>query len=260
MLRFRSSGYVSFQDVWGNYLQISVSSSDTKKCNYHKILVVRGEIVAWDDIPESAVEIANSLLQTLKQKDPFTFYHCCRVGRASRRLAKAMDLNVYEQAILEYSGLFHDLGKISVPDEILLKPARLTKEEYEIMKSHPIKSVEILQPLEHIPFFRFLQPGVKYHHEKYDGTGYPYGLAGEKIPLTARIIAVVDTVDAMMNTRPYREGLPWDVVKQELVDFSGRQFDPSIVKVYLESVGTWADIEEQDQDEVVVAQVLREAA
>ena len=210
-----------------------------------------------DQVPKWAVDAINAVLQTLKLKDPFTFYHCCRVGRAARRLAKSMSLSEAEQNILEFSGLLHDIGKVGIADAILLKPGRLTEEEMNIMKNHAELSCQVVQPFLNIPFFRFLLPGIRYHHEQFDGSGYPYNMAGEKIPLPARIISIVDTVDAMTNTRPYRTGLSFDKAKSELVEFSGTQFDAHIVKVYLESVRHWADLESAESDETIVASVLQ---
>lgn len=212
-----------------------------------------------EQIPAWAADYARSLLLTVKHKDPHTFYHCCRVGRAARMLAKAMGLSEFEQHVLEYSGLFHDVGKVGIPDSILLKPGRLTSDEVSHMKRHADMSAEIIEPLSSIAFFRFLLPGVKFHHEKIDGSGYPNGLTDENIPLPARVIAVVDTVDAMLNTRPYRQGLPMDVVKKELIDYSGQQFDRSIVNIYLQAQKHWINTEADPADEVVVAKVLKAA-
>ncbi|MCB0362388.1 MAG: HD-GYP domain-containing protein [Bdellovibrionales bacterium] len=213
--------------------------------------------MAWDDIPEWANDVTNSILQTVKKKDPFTFYHCCRVGIGSRKLAKAMGLNEFEQTVLEFSGLFHDIGKVGIPDDILLKPGKLTAEEVDIMKVHPIKSAEIIDPLSHIPFFRFLLPGIRYHHERIDGNGYPFNLIGERIPLPARVIAVVDSFDAMTNRRPYREPLSESKVIKELVDYSGSQFDANIVKVFLEALPHFRD--EQAPEDLVTTQLLKAA-
>lgn len=213
--------------------------------------------MSWNDIPSWANDVANSILQTVKKKDPFTFYHCCRVGMASRKLAKAMGLNEFEQAVLEYSGLFHDIGKVGVPDNILLKAGRLTNDEIEIMKAHPIKSAEIIEPLSHIPFFRFLLPGIRYHHERMDGAGYPFNLVGERIPLPARVIAVVDSYDAMSNKRPYREALSREKVIKELVDYSGSQFDANIVKIFIEALPYFQ--EETEEENLVISHVLKAA-
>lgn len=216
--------------------------------------------MAWDDIPEWASSVANAILMNVKQKDPFTFYHCCRVGRAARRLAQSMGLNEYEQNVLEFSGLFHDIGKVGIPDNILLKPARLDDSEYKLMKAHPVMSAKTIEPLSHIAFFKAQLPGIRYHHERVDGVGYPFNLKGDKIPLAARIIAIVDTVDAMMFTRPYRKGMPFEVVKQELLDFSGTQFDKAIVDIYLDAVRFWNNIESADKEEVAIKQILLKSA
>ncbi len=210
-----------------------------------------------DQVPDWAVSAISAILQTLKLKDPFTFYHCCRVGRAARRLAKSMGLNESEQNILEYSGLLHDVGKVGISEGILLKPGRLTDEEMTIMKDHAEMSCKIVEPLMNVAFFRFLIPGIRYHHEKFDGSGYPHKIGGEKIALPARIIAIVDTVDAMTNSRPYRNALSMDKAKEELIEFSGRQFDPNLVKIYLEAVKYWQDLEQPEADEKIVAQILQ---
>src|ERR1700743_347985 len=100
--------------------------------------------VAWDDIPDWALVTARQILAEVKKVDEHTFYHCCRVGRGSRRLAKALGMNEFEQSVLEFSGLFHDIGKVNIPLDILIKPSKLTKDEIEIMKSHPLKSAEMI--------------------------------------------------------------------------------------------------------------------
>jgi HD-GYP domain-containing protein (c-di-GMP phosphodiesterase class II) len=215
--------------------------------------------VAWDDIPEWSVTVAGQLLSLVNEKDPFTFHHCCRVGRGSRKLAKAMGLNEFEQAILEYSGLFHDIGKVKIPLEILIKPGRLDRDEIEIIKSHPALSAEMIQHLDHVPFFRFMLPGVKYHHEKVEGTGYPNSLSGDDIPLFARLIAVVDAFDAMTNARPYRNPLPIEKAVHEIKEYSGTQFDAKLVKYFLEILPQIQENREAEKDEVVVAKLLKAA-
>jgi HD-GYP domain-containing protein (c-di-GMP phosphodiesterase class II) len=212
-----------------------------------------------DQLPPWAADAASAILQTVLKKDPYTFFHCCRVGQAARRLGKAMGVPEFELAIMEYSGLFHDIGKVGLPDSVLLKPGRLTEDENNIMRNHAEMSVEIIRPLTKHPFFRFLIPGVRYHHERFDGKGYPACLKGEKIPLVARIVCVVDAVDAMMNTRPYRQGMSWDYVKKELVDYSGSQFDANLVQIYLQAVTEGRFDNDKQEDEVVVHTILRAA-
>lgn len=199
------------------------------------------------------------MLGLVKEKDEFTFKHCARVGRGSRRLAKAMGLNEFEQAILEYGGLFHDIGKAKIPTEILVKPGRLDRNEIEVIKEHPELSVEMIKHLDHVPFFRFMIPGVRYHHEKIDGTGYPHAMRGDQVPLFARVISIVDSYDAMTNARPYRNALGEERAVQELKDFSGTQFDTHIVKIFLEILGQIKETEKEEADEVVVARVLKAA-
>ncbi|HVK62267.1 MAG TPA: HD-GYP domain-containing protein [Bdellovibrionales bacterium] len=178
-------------------------------------------------------------METVRVKDVATYEHCIRVSRGVRLLAQAAGLNELDQKVVEFAGLFHDIGKIGVPDEILLKPARLTDAEFAIMKEHPEKSVQILQPLTHVEFYKQMIPGIRYHHERFDGSGYPHEIAGEDIPLESRLILVVDTFDAMTADRAYRKGLPVEVAIQELKDWAGRQFDPQLVKIFCEAQPKW---------------------
>jgi len=215
--------------------------------------------MAWNDIPEWAEKVMLSLLQALKERDPYTYGHCRRVARNARMLAQAAGLNEYEQKVVEYSSVFHDLGKIAIPDSVLLKPGRLSPEEQAIIRIHPIKSAEILQPLSSIPFFKDLLPGIRHHHERLDGRGYPDQIAGEAIPLTARIILIADTYDAMTTTRPYRQGLTDEIAYKELIQFSGRQFDEQLVKVFTKAHPTWGDFEKEITEEFVAASFKRAA-
>lgn len=215
--------------------------------------------MAWDDIPDWSLDVARQMLDLVNEKDPFTFHHCCRVGRNSRKLAKALSLNEFEQGILEYAGLFHDIGKIKIPTEILTKPGRLDRNEIEIIKEHPEMSVKMIQHLDHVAFFRFMIPGVRYHHEKIDGSGYPNAMKGDKVPLFARVIAVVDSYDAMTNARPYRNALGEEKAVKELKDFSGSQFDTHIVKSFLEILPSINKTEIAESDEVVISRLIKAA-
>ncbi len=215
--------------------------------------------MSWNDVPDWAANMTRALLKTVKAKDPHTFFHCCRVGKAARMLGKAAGLNEYEQAVLEYSGLYHDIGKIAVPDEILFKPAKLTKDEYRLMKLHPVQSMQILDPLLSEAFFRDIAPGVELHHEKLDGTGYPYGLEGKDIPIFTRIVSIVDSVDAMVSSRPYSKGMPMERVLEELKRCSGTQFDEALVKIYLDAYKFW-EKEKPKATELDMADELLKAA
>ncbi len=215
--------------------------------------------MAWVDIPDWAHYISSALLQTLKERDPYTYGHCRRVARNAGLLAKAAGLNEYEQKTIEYSSIFHDLGKIGIPDRILLKTGPLTLAEEEIMRLHPEKSVEILEPLSTLKFFQDLTPGIRHHHERMDGMGYPDGVQGEKIPLSARIILIADTFDAMTTTRPYRKGRGHENAYKELKQFSGRQFDSHLVKIFMKAHPTWGEIEKEITEEFVAAHFRRAA-
>lgn len=208
--------------------------------------ISRGAMSLWGDVPNWVYDSSASLMQALKSVDHSTYEHCCRVGELSRRLALDVGLNEYEQKIAEFSGLFHDIGKIGIDQAIIHKPGKLEHHEYEIMKKHSEMSESILQPFKHNSFFQNLLPSVRGHHERMDGQGYPDKIAGDKIPLFARIILVVDTYDAMTNTRSYRKGLPDEVCYKELIRCSGTQFDEHIAKIFIESHKKWS-VHDRDQ-------------
>jgi HD-GYP domain-containing protein (c-di-GMP phosphodiesterase class II) len=191
--------------------------------------------VSWNNVPEWAKAVTKSILETVKAKDPYTFYHFCRVGRNSRLLGKAAGMNEYQQIVLEYSGLFHDVGKVGIPDNILFKPAKLTLEELHMMKMHPIKSLQIMKPLMHEAFFKDVSVAVELHHERIDGRGYPYGLTDKNISELVRMVTLVDAVDAMISTRPYKKAMPHAMVMDEIRKHAGTQFDEQLVKIYLQS-------------------------
>ncbi|NOT78220.1 MAG: HD-GYP domain-containing protein [Bacteriovoracaceae bacterium] len=174
-----------------------------------------------------------SLLSALKCKDDYTWGHSLRVAYFCVSVGKELGLSEDELYELEVSALFHDLGKIGVPDSVLTKPSRLTDEEFLEMKLHPNKSYEILKDF---PVFDKMAINAKYHHERFDGRGYPEGLKGESIPFFSRIILIADTFDAMTSTRPYRKGLPFEVAFAELREFAGSQFDPHIVEKFISSM------------------------
>lgn len=215
--------------------------------------------MAWDDIPDWVFNATKSLLNALKERDPYTYGHCRRVARNARLLAEAAGLNDFESRVIEISSLFHDLGKLGIPDLILLKPGRLTAKEESVMRNHPIKSAEIIQPFAHVPFFRQAIPGIRSHHERIDGAGYPDNLKGGEIPLSARIILIADTYDAMTSTRPYRRGLSSEMAYKELKLFANRQFDPHLVKIFLKAHPHWDPYEDDITEEFVATNFKRAA-
>ncbi len=173
------------------------------------------------------------LASAIEAKDKYTHGHTERVTHLSVEIARQMEANgsyKYPPKFLEnlyIAGLLHDIGKIGIPEAILNKTGKLTPEEYEIMKLHPLRGAEMLKPLTD---FQACVDGVKYHHERYDGKGYPEGLKGDTIPMVAAIIAVADTLDAMTTDRSYRKGLTTSQALEEIKKHSGTQFHPLPVK------------------------------
>ncbi len=178
---------------------------------------------------------ARSILHALDMKDHYTFGHSMRVTYFALNLGRSLGLNENELYTLELATLFHDIGKIGVPDKVLLKPERLTTNEFELMAQHPVNSAEILSGFSD---FEKVAKYARHHHERIDGNGYPDKLAGENIPFYSRIILIADTFDAMVSTRPYRKGLPYSRAFQELQDFSGSQFDSYLVKSFIKTMST----------------------
>lgn len=174
-----------------------------------------------------------TLLNALRCKDEYTWGHSLRVAYFCVSVGRELGLSEEALYELEVSALFHDIGKIGVPDNVLMKPTRLNEEEFQMMKLHPTKSFDILQEF---PIFHQMALNAKHHHERYDGRGYPEGLKGEEIPLFSRIILVADTFDAMTSSRPYRSGLAMDVAFSELREFAGTQFDAKVVDSFILSM------------------------
>ena len=176
-------------------------------------------------------ETAMALADAVDVRDRGTGEHAQRVRRYALRLAEVIDPSLLLDPSLEYGFLLHDVGKIGISDEILLKEGPLDAEERELVHRHPVIGAQILCNV------AMLQGGgievVRHHHERWDGAGYPDRLAGEQIPLGARIFAVADTLDAMTSTRPYRAALDWSVAVEEIEAQSGRQFDPEVVQAFL---------------------------
>lgn len=159
---------------------------------------------AFTDELEQAETVLFSLAQSIEGKDPYTEGHCQRLSDYSAYLGERMGLPLEQITALRRAGVVHDIGKIAVPDAILLKPAKLTTEEFKVMQQHPLVGERICGPLKS---FRLVLPIIRHHHEKLNGTGYPDGLKGDQIPLTARILQVVDVFDALTTLRPYKRAL-----------------------------------------------------
>jgi putative nucleotidyltransferase with HDIG domain len=169
------------------------------------------------------------LARAIDAKSAWTAGHSERVTNLALKIGHAMDLPAKSLEILHRGGLLHDIGKIGTPLTVLDKPGKLEPEEMQIMRDHVKIGVHILEP---IPCFREALPIVAQHHEWFDGSGYPAGLAGENISLHARILAVADCYDAIVSNRPYREGLPKQQAIEILKKRSGTQFDPMLIEVF----------------------------
>lgn len=180
---------------------------------------------------KSNMETAMALAETIEAKDRYTQGHCMRVRTLCIAIAQKLGLPADRTEHLEHAALLHDIGKIGIPERVLNKPDNLTEEEVAIMRSHPVIGEQILSKVE---FFRPCVQAVRQHHERWDGKGYPDGLAGEAIDLLAQIITVADSFDAMAVSRPYRKALAFDAAVETIRSGSGRQFSPRIVQVFLE--------------------------
>ena len=184
-----------------------------------------------EQLERAYLDTIQSLRYAVEAKDPYTRGHSDRVSEYAVLIGRKMGLPEDEIKTLQIGGLFHDIGKIGVPDTILQKEAKLTDDEYSQIKNHPSIGAHILGEAE---AFKDIIPIVKHHHERFDGRGYPSRLSGEEIPLLARITAVADTFDAMTSKRSYRNALDIQYVKEEIERCKGTQFDPKIAEVFLE--------------------------
>jgi HD-GYP domain-containing protein (c-di-GMP phosphodiesterase class II) len=189
-----------------------------------------GAIIVVTDMRKVHFDTVRAFTSAIDASDPYTRGHSERVTRYSVAIARDMRLSERRVQAIEYAGFLHDMGKIGVDHDILTKPGSLTDEEWQAMREHPVIGARIVSDLD---FLKGAREVVLYHHERYDGKGYPEGLAGERIPLEARIAKVADAFDAMMSDRPYRSSLGLQKSIQELEDGKGTEFDPEVVDIFL---------------------------
>ncbi|RJR23068.1 MAG: response regulator [Nitrospiraceae bacterium] len=185
---------------------------------------------AQETVMNSSESHMTAMLLNIDSRDGYTWSHVKRVTKLSLMIAEKMGLTDEQRQWLKCSASLHDIGKLNIDKDILTKESRLTKYEYEIMKKHPVEGEKIIQ---RIPFLGKAVPAIRHHHERYDGEGYPSGLQGREIPFKARILAVADAVDSMMNSPVRQSHCPVEKVNRELRSNSGSQFDPEIVDVVL---------------------------
>ena len=221
----------------------------SKKCGYFskdqldilgmfasQIAIAMQESKYFDDMHVSYFNTIHALVLAIEARDPYTRGHTERVTKFSLQIARSLGMSEQDREIMRYAGEVHDVGKISIPDSILNKPGLLTPAERATIEMHPVKGAEMLEPLE---FLKPAIPIVRYHHERYDGTGYPEGLAKDKIPIMARILACADSFDAMTSDRPYRRRkLTVEEAILEIKNNAGSQFDPHIAHTFVKIISS----------------------
>ena len=185
---------------------------------------------AYSTLKKAHLDSVKVLGEAIDAKDPYTRGHSDRVRQMSLQIARSLGFSEERLEILEYGALLHDIGKIGIKDEILRKPGALSGEEYQTIREHPLIGVKIVEGIE---FFKDKIPMIRNHHEQFDGKGYPDGLAGEAIPLEARIIAVPDAFDAMASLRSHQKTRDLEAILSEMEQNKGRQFDPGIMDIFL---------------------------
>jgi putative nucleotidyltransferase with HDIG domain len=181
------------------------------------------------ELRRSYMATVRALSNAVEARDAYTQKHAERVTAYGLEIARAHGLSVSDAPDLEFGFLLHDIGKLAIPDSILYKPGRLTPDERALVIEHPVVGAEIVRDIE---FLRQSTKVVRYHHERWDGRGYPDGLAGEEIPLSARVFAVADVLDALSSDRPYRSASPLSVARGMIVAESGKHFDPRVIEAF----------------------------
>ncbi len=197
------------------------------------VFLARYSFKLYIEMKEAHINTVAALTSAIDANDPYTHGHSYRVSRYALRVGRALGLPARDLEILEYGALLHDIGKIAIKHDILLKKERLTDQEFLSLKQHPTVGADIV---ENLKFLREAAVLVRYHHEQPNGRGYPEGLRGNDIPLGARIILVCDAFDAMTSDRPYRKGLPVETVVAQFEKFRGEQFDAEIVTIALDLI------------------------
>ena len=180
-----------------------------------------------------SVQVVTALAGTVDAKDKYTNGHSQRVADYAKEISRRLGKSEEFQQDIYFMGLLHDIGKIGIPDSIINKKGKLTDEEYAVIKTHPAIGSDVLKNITEMPN---LNRGARWHHEHYDGKGYPDGISGDKIPLEARIISVADAYDAMSSKRSYRDALPQDKIRAEIIRVKGTQLDPKIADIMVEMI------------------------
>lgn len=207
---------------------------------------VINNILYAQKLTRTYLQVITALVRTIEAKDAYTSGHSTRVAELAHALGKHVGLGEKELQLLEWAGLMHDIGKIGISDKILYKPGKLTDDEFAEIKWHPVKSFNVLEPIEAL---HAALPAVKHHHEHYDGSGYPDGLTGEAIPFSARMLQVADVWDALTSTRSYRESMPVEKALGIMRAEAGTTMDPQLVASFEEMLRAQGVFGEDGQDD-----------
>ena len=203
----------------------------------HKIALLEQSSAEAQQLNQKLQEVTVQTIQTLGElvegRDAGTAGHCERLSKYALAIAQELGLSEEQREALHYGAYMHDIGKVWIPDSILLKPGRLTSEEYEYMKQHVIFGWKVMSNMSAMEETALI---VRHHHEHYDGAGYPDGLAGEQIPITARVLALVDVFDALLTRRPYKEPYPLDEALELIRRETGSHFDPKVVDAFFQAL------------------------
>lgn len=250
LFSFISDG--KFLYVWGNYIKMMlprtlsvgalgvIMALTYREYSFGAVLLFFGPLLLARysfkmcmDMRMMYMETIQALSKTIEAKDKYTCGHANRVKEYAVKLAKAMNLTSKQVENIETAALLHDIGKIGIDDNILKKEDKLTKEEYDSIKQHPVIGANILQDVD---FLKNIIDIVKYHHERYDSKGYPEGLSGDDIPIEAAILSLADAFDAMTSDRPYRQALSKEKAIDEIKSSQGRQFHPKLAQVFIDII------------------------
>ncbi len=243
--RLDIQGYCEKSDKFDQLLLLIESGIKSIK-QMNEIKKINNELSdTYEKLEQAYLESIQTLRYTVEAKDTYTRGHSDRVSEFSVLIGKHLHLPDADIDTLRIGGLFHDIGKIGVPDTILQKEAKLTNDEYSQIKQHPNIGVHILS---HAKIFQNILPIVEHHHERFDGTGYPGRLAGQNIPYLARITSIADSFDAMSSRRSYRDSLPLDVIISEFQKGRGTQFDPKLTDIFLDILENHFDEIEEIQE------------
>jgi putative two-component system response regulator len=219
-----------YRDFLKNYQNLLEREVEKKTSELQKLYLQLQ--IAYNEIKDLSLEIIYRLAKAAEFKDEYTGFHIQRIGFYSTKIAEHLGLSKEQVELIKYSSPLHDIGKLRIPDHILLKPGPLTKDEWEIMKTHTIMGAKILEGSK-IKYLKAAEKIALLHHEKWDGTGYPYGLKGKKIPLFARIVSIADVFDALTSDRPYRKAFSVEEAFEIIKNESDKHFDPELVEIFL---------------------------